>query len=47
MEVIIYDHQILSIYGNEKDSCDGIVYKDKAGLQKIDFAICFGIGRMF
>ena len=40
MEVIIYDHQILSIYGNEKDSCDGIVYKDKAGLHKIDFAIC-------
>lgn len=39
-ETIVYDHQIVSIYGNEKDSCDGIVYKDKVGLHKIDLFDC-------
>ena len=39
-ETVVFDHQIISIYGNEKDSCAGIVYKDKADLHKIDFAVC-------
>ena len=39
-EIIVYDNQIISIYGNKKDSCDGIVYKDKAGFHKIDFSDC-------
>ena len=39
-EVIVCDNQIISTYGNEKYSCDGIVYKDKAGFHKIDFADC-------
>ena len=39
-EILVFDHQIISIYGNKKDSCAGIVYKDKAGFHKIDFAVC-------
>ena len=39
-EVVVCDNQIISTYGNEKYRCDGIVYKDKAGFHKIDFADC-------
>ena len=39
-EILVFDHQIISIYGNKKNSCAGIVYKDKAGFHKIDFADC-------
>ena len=39
-EVVVCDNQIISTYGNEKYRCAGIVYKDKAGFHKIDFADC-------